>query len=135
MQIIPKKPIFRYISYWNSWRRILMMQDGWYLEVELTPVNLSLPESWQDLAEGKLYWYTETPGTPPNKNPLATELPIYYLDQMTKHLSLPDITRLLKDDLWSEIDFPWFLEYQEKHHEGGAIPLECVMCPPDPEDE
>lgn len=126
MRIVPAKPVFRFVSYWSSWRRVLMMQNGWYLEVQVTPVNESMASSWLEVPGLMLFWHCTPPAILGSSrgDRFSKEIPANYQAMMAKHLSPDTIECLMSADIWSKIDFRAFLAYQTgDKYRGGGIPI------------
>lgn len=105
-RILPPHPLF-WRTYSGNWRRILMMQQGWYLSVEVTPQN----GDWENLAPSgfrheHLLWCYVGDGLLP-----SSERKISYSPDGQEHVIVSRLgeqgERLLTGDLWAEIQEFW----------------------------
>lgn len=114
-RIVPPAPIFIRSNYWRNWSRILMMQDGFYLTVQVTAINPGWDHEWEEMMPGmksceRLIWYQRTPwkGEPAEK--ISTDLVDCKFDwkgEIRERLGDAQTDRLLQSDLWSELEDFW----------------------------
>jgi hypothetical protein len=48
-RIIPAKPLYYFASYTQSWYRILMLENGYYLRLQITPLNPTVESEWAEM--------------------------------------------------------------------------------------
>jgi hypothetical protein len=115
--------LFHYSKYWGTWSRVLQEREGWYLEVNLTPINGRYDNSSREL------WDTQvrpiiirTHATPPQPGEMVDRIPAMVVTAMMMNVGVEITHRLLLDDLLSEID-PDRLKGMMR---GGGVPLEEV---------
>lgn len=103
-RIVPPQPIYQFSSYARNWSRILMMEDGHYLRMPITPLNPTVESEWEALREEKIQWGG---GSWTRENRITRELPAEVVRHMHYHLGSPLAERLLKGDIWSEVAPLW----------------------------
>jgi hypothetical protein len=115
--------MFHYSGYWGTWSRILQSEGGWYLEVNLTPVNSRYDNSSQKLwDESVAPIMLRRHCTTPAYGEIQSKLPLMVVTAMIMNVGAELTRRLVTADLLSEIDMPTLLAKMR----GGGIPLsEC----------
>lgn len=116
MRVIPHKPLYQFSSYGRCWTRILMLEDGHYLTVCLTPLNPTVESEWEALREEQIRWcqrslFRDTAA----KDKITHELPAEVVRHMHYHLGSPVAERLLTGDLWAEVSVLWPEEYERPY--------------------
>jgi len=110
-RIIPAATLYQITNYGKCWHRILMMEDGYYLRLRLTPPLNSMFESeWTALLEEKIQW-----GRGAHKDSFTRELPADVVRLMHHHLGSPAADRLLTGDLWADIEPLWPTGYKTSY--------------------
>lgn len=116
MRVIPHVPLYQFSSYGNCWTRILMMEDGNYLKVALTPSNPTVESEWAALREERILWsgrslFRDTLA----KDKITRELPAEVVRHMHHHLGTPVAERLLTGDIWAEVSALWPEKYERPY--------------------
>lgn len=124
-RIIPTKPLYYFASYGQCWYRVLMLENGHYLRVQLTPLNPTVESEWDVLLDEQIQWggstitiwgYRRRDGSlacaEPIKDRFTHTLPTEIVHLMHEHFGSLQADRLLTDDLWSEIESLWPTEYE-----------------------
>lgn len=107
-RIIPPKPVFQYLGYWRSYRRILMFENGYTLGIEVTPVNPGSDYAWKEMLgerRDRLFWCGR--GGFERENRMCREIPSDYVYLMHEKLGPTQAMRLLYGDIWAEIEPMW----------------------------
>jgi hypothetical protein len=115
--------MFHYSKYWGTWSRVLQSEDGWYLEVNLTPINGRYDNSSQELwNEWVAPIILRRHCTAPQWGELKDKLPPMVVTAMIMNVGAELTRRLITADLLSELD----LSVVRAKMRGGGIPLaEC----------
>lgn len=141
-RIIPQKPLYFFASYSQSWYRILMLENGYYLRLQITPINPTVESEWAEMLGDKLdliHWAGSSWTCGVNQSRYTQALPAEVVRHMHYHLGSPHAERLLTGDLWAEIEELWPTEYDRPYDVSdwlgrcgynGGIPLEKVQKNP-----
>lgn len=116
------QPIFVYSKYWGKWSRLLKTNEGEsgfakYIEVNLTPINPSFSQSWEEQII-PIVLRTHCTQREKGEGPFVT-LPPEVVSKMVDKLGVELTERLISSDLMSEIDEDLLM----KRMRGGGIPL------------
>jgi hypothetical protein len=122
-RILPHVPLYYFASYGQCWYRVLMLENGYYLRIQLTPLNPTVESEWDALLDEQIQWGGSSwtmwgSGRNAESRDIRTrdhytqQLPIEVVHEMHSHLGSLQATRLLTDDLWSEIVAMWPEEYE-----------------------
>lgn len=112
LRIIPHQPLYHFSSYNQHWTRILMMEDGCYLKVCLTPVNPTVLTEWAEIGDEQILWSSVSLFRASEKDRITTELPAEVVRHMHYYLGSPMAERLLTGNIWAKIGLVWPLEYK-----------------------
>lgn len=119
MRTLPHMPLYYFSARDNCWSRILMMEDGNYLRVVLTPSNPTVESEWEALREERIQWQgRDTLGAAVNaapKNRVTREIPAEVVRHMHYHLGSPVAERLLTGDIWAEVATVWPEGYERTY--------------------
>jgi hypothetical protein len=111
--------MYVYSPYWGTWSRLLLSSAdrGFreYLELNLTPVNPHLRESWDRIPDFILRLH----GTPIKQDEMRHHLPDHVRELMHRKLGHPLTYRLLHAPILDQID----LDRVYARMRGGGIPL------------
>lgn len=122
MRIIPSQPLFVHNSDCNRWSRILMMQDGYYLECDLVPPFFDEGSSeWLSVEMISLRWQKFNGRL---TDYITRLLPPLVKRTMSQNLPEDRIEDLLNSDLFSLIDWKLF---QERSRDVTPITLDQVL--------
>lgn len=115
-RIIPDKPLY-YFSDWNRcWYRVLMMEQGYYLRMRLTPIDPTVESQWLEVLNEEIQWGMSSWSVfTPKKDRYTQNLPSEVVRHMHYHLGSPHAERLLTGDIWSEIAPLWPVGYTSPH--------------------
>jgi hypothetical protein len=117
--IIPKQPIYVYSTYWQTHSRVLLFNNGNYLELNLTPINPLDPKNWKEKVEPKIIRYHHTTGD----SKFSKEISFDVYSKMIQYLGEALTKELLCGDFdVGKID----LDLMKKLQNGG-IELSKVM--------
>jgi hypothetical protein len=115
--------LFHYSKYWGNWSRVLQERDGWYLEVNLTPINGRYDNYTKHL------WDTQVAPvilrhhcTVPQPGEMVARIPPMVVTAMMMNVGVETTHRLFLDDLLQEVDLPTMLI---KMRGGGISLAEC----------
>lgn len=141
-RIIPAKPLYHFSSYSQSWYRVLMLENGYYLKMPITPLNPIVESEWAEMLGNKLDliqwgggWSAWTDG----KDRYTHALPAEVVRHMHYHLGSPHADRLLTGDIWTEIEPLWPTDYESPYDVSdwlgrsgynGGIPLARIQKNP-----
>jgi hypothetical protein len=158
MRIVPSEPLYYFSSYGQNWSRVLMLEDGHYLRVQLTPLNPTVQSEWDEMLAAKMdylswggsSWTIWGSGRSAESRSLRERdhytrtLPEEIVRHMHYHLGRAQAERLLTGDLWAEIAPMWPEDYQSPYEVSdwlgrcgynGGIPLEKVRKHPPTREE
>jgi hypothetical protein len=94
-----------------------MMENGRYLELEVTPTNPSWDYSWEQMLTDRLdhlFWCGSS--SFPERNAIYREIPADWVAEMHVRLGSKQADRLLRGDIWSEIEPHWLRDSSENRH-------------------
>lgn len=114
-RIIPAKPLYYFAGYTQTWYRVLMLENGHCLRVQLTPVNPTNSDAWSEILEDLIHWDDVYWELGANKNRYTQTLPAEVVRHMHYHLGAPHAERLLMGDIWVEIEPLWPTEYESSY--------------------
>lgn len=141
-RIIPSKPLYYFASYTQSWYRVLMLEDGYYVHIQITPINPTVESEWAEMLGEKLdliHWCWSSLTCDLNKSRYTRTLPAEVVRHMHYHLGSPHTERLLTGDLWAEIEPLWPSPLDRSYDVSdwlgrcgykGGIPLEKIQKNP-----
>ncbi len=151
MRIIPSEPLYYFASYGQCWYRVLMLEDGYYLRVQLTPLNPLVESEWDRLLEDQIQWGGSSWtmwGSGRNaesrslreRDHYTRTLPEEIVRHMHYHMGSPQADWLLTGDLWGTIASLWPADYRSPHdisdwllrsgYNGGIALVKIQKTPP-----
>jgi hypothetical protein len=92
--------MFIFSEYWRNWSRILESKNGWFVEVDLTPIP---GYKWEDISQIKIRKHCTTS----NRKPVE-KLPVNTIKEMVVNLGEDLTCRLLEEDFLTQIDWEKF---------------------------
>lgn len=114
-RIIPHLPLYQFCSYSNCWTRILMMEEGHYLRIRLTPSNPTVESEWTEMLGARLdliQWGGRIWGT---KDLLTRTLPVETVQEIHDRLGSVQADRLLTGNIWAQIQPLWPKGYERPY--------------------
>lgn len=146
-RIIPAKPLYYFAGYTQSWYRVLMLENGHYLRIQLTPLNPTVQNEWAKMLGENLdliQWCTSSldgndRSWSVSKNRYTQVLSAEVMRHMHYHLGSPRAERLLTGDIWAEIEPLWPIDYESSYDVSdwlgrcgynGGIPLVRIQKNP-----
>lgn len=125
MRIIPENPVFVWTNYWQRWSRILMMQEGYYLECNITPMShlCATSKQWEQEVDSLILRWHCTSRDP--QDHLSRSIPPMVLQLMHQNLSDERVEDLLHGDLFSLID--WDLFQKVNHQYTSQVSIDQVL--------
>lgn len=106
---------FHFCSYWQTWSRVLSAKGGWYVEVDLTPINAYRTDSWEKVAQTNIRRHC----TPRQRGDIETDhLPSGARASMVERLGEAKTAELLDRDFLPEIDWS---KYEAACNGGAAF--------------
>ena len=115
--------MFHYSSYWKTWSRVLFLEGGMFVELNLTPIPYSI-QTWADNVEPEIIRIHQTV-----RKPKDIELPDIHGDAwklMDANLHPDLVERLLRHDYIAELAMVLLEEAHHQDKRGGGIPLATI---------
>lgn len=106
---------FIWCSYWGTWSRVLSYDNGYYVEVNLTPINPHHNYEWNALFDRGVVIRKHCTARDRADEEVG-ELPSHVYENMVSHWGKEHVDRLLTEDFLRQIDWDMY----QKHNNGGA---------------
>lgn len=113
---------FSYCAYWRTWSRILHVENGSYVELNLTPINGFTSRT---LDEVKLEVIRNHSTSRSAKDIETDELPEEVIDYMEDNLPIGLTQRLLNFDYLSEVSVE-DVRFANSKSNGGGVPFDVI---------
>jgi hypothetical protein len=118
---------FHWGSYWGTWNRNLGEKDGWFIELDLTPIN----QNWEKgrIQDERIRVHLTSRDS---KDKDVDKLPEDILEKMEENLGKSAVNKLLNFDYIGDMGgLDKFLEahkeaIKDPGHRGGGIPYKKI---------
>ena len=114
-------PVYHYCSYWRTWSRVLMVQGGLFVELNLTPIPCCHSSTWEHDVKPEVI---RVHFTQRSRGDFSTNrVPVAIIAQMEENLGEALTNRLLTHDYLSAVTFDQMRTADRLNTVGGGTPL------------